>query len=274
MQLFTIELLAKDLAGYHNLMKLSTIACTDAGDFVPRISHKLLEEHHDGLICLSGGMLGEVSQAMLEGGMRKAKKAAEWYKTVFREDFYLEVSLHKRERSMVASVYDNYMKLYAELDELYTTEKELLRKLARLGREMEIKLVATNPVRFLNRDDAVAHDTYCSWKIGQRMSDEDRPRFTHLEYLRSEKEMRKLFSYYPEAVDNAAKILDKIGRYSIHRDFSMPHVSDNQKQELRDAVYDGARKKYGSVDEKLRERIEYELRIITEKGYNAYFCNR
>ncbi len=271
MQLFCVILLAKNLTGYHNLIKLSTTACTESGDYILRISHKLLEEHHEGLICLSGGLKGEVAQALLEGGIRKARKVADWYKSLFGEDFYLEASLHKRERSMVASGFDKYIKCYSEIDELYTIEKKLLTQLSKLGKELGIKLVATNPVHFLHREDAIAHDVYYCYQIGQKISDEDRPRFTHLEYLRSEAEMRKLFSRYPEAIDNTSEILDKIERYEIHRPLSMPSISDDPKQELRAAVYDGANARYGHIDESLKERIEYELASISKNGFDGYF---
>lgn len=271
MQLFCVILLAKNLTGYHNLIKLSTTAYTEAGDYIPRISHKLLEEHHEGLICLSGGLKGEVSQALLEGGIRKARKVADWYKSLFGEDFYLEASLHKRERSMVASGFDKYMKCYAEIDELYTIEKKLLTKLSKLGDELGIKLVATNPVHFLHREDAIAHDVYYCYRIGQKISDEDRPRFTHLEYLRSEAEMRKLFARHQEAIDNTSEILDKVEQYEIHRSLSMPPISDNPERELRDAVYEGANVRYGHIDESLRERIEYELASISKNGFDGYF---
>lgn len=271
MQLFSVVLLAKNLAGYHNLLKLSSIANTEGLSFQPRISHQLLEQYHEGLICLSGGLGGEVSQAIIDSSIVKARKVATWYKGVFGDDFYLEMSLHKRERDLSVSVFDNYMKLYADIDELYVIEKKVAARLFRLGQELGIKLVGTNPVLFLNRDDAVAHDAYYCHRIGQRMSDDDRPRFSHLEYLRSEEEMRKVFAKYPEAVDNTLEILGKIERYEIYRNLTMPTVSDDAKQELRDTVYHGVEERYGTISAPLNERIEFELSTISKIGFDSYF---
>ena len=271
LKLFKVVLLAKNMTGYHNLVKLSSIANVEGFHTQPRISHQLLEEYREGLVCLSGGLEGEVTQGLIERGIGKARKVATWYRELFGDDFYLEASLHKRERRMNVSTFDNYSKLYAEIDEQYAIEKKVIAKLSKLGQELGIKLVATNTVLFLNREDAVAHDVFYCYRIGQKISDDDRPRFSHLEYLRGEEEMRKLFTKYPDAIDNTMEVVDKIERYRINQDIAMPHVSDNPGEELREAVYSGAEKRYGSISDKVKERIEYELSNINRIGFDSYF---
>lgn len=271
LRLFKVVLLAKDQTGYHNLVKLSSIANVEGFHTQPRISHQLLEEYREGLVCLSGGLEGEVSEVLRECGLSKARTVATWYKELFGSDFYFEASLHKRERRMSVSSFDNYAKLYSEIDEQYVIEKKVIARLSRLGQELGIKLVATNPVLFLNREDAVAHDAFYCYRVGQKLSDDDRPRFSHLEYLRGEEEMRKLFAKYPEAIDNTLEVVDKIETYRIHQQIAMPIVSDNPSQELREAVYSGAEKRYGSISENVRDRIEYELSTISRVGYDSYF---
>ena len=268
---FSVVLLAKNLAGYHNLIKLSSIANTDGEHAQPRISYEQLKDYHEGLVCLSGGLDGEVSQTLMEGGRAKARKVASWYKGLFGEDYYFEVTLHKRERNMCVSQFDNCMKLYSEIDERYSIENKIIPRLAKLGQELGIKLVATNPVLFLNRDDAVAHDAFFCYQNGQRIANDDRPRFSHLEYLRSEEEMRKLFARYQEAIDNTMEVADKVERFRIHRETSMPIISANPSRELREAVYSGAVIRYGDINETVRDRIEYELSNISRLGFDSYF---
>ena len=270
-KLFPVVLLAKNLAGYHNLVKLSSIANTGGVHLQPRISYEQLKDYHEGLVCLSGGIDGEVSQTLMEGGRSKARKIASWYKALFGEDYYFEVTLHKRERNMRVSPFDNCTKLYSEIDERYSKEKKIIPRLVKLGQELGIKLVATNPVLFLHRDDAVAHDAFFCYQNGQRIANDDRPRFSHLEYLRSEDEMRKLFARYQEAIDNTKEVADKVERFRIHEDSAMPTVSDNPSQDLREAVYSGAAIRYGNINDAIRDRIEYELSNISRLGFDSYF---
>ena len=270
-KLFPVVLLAKNLAGYHNLVKLSSIANTGGVHLQPRISYEQLKDYHEGLVCLSGGLDGEVSQTLMEGGRSKARKIASWYKALFGEDYYFEVTLHKRERNMRVSPFDNCTKLYSEIDERYSIEKKIIPRLVKLGQELGIKLVATNPVLFLNREDAVAHDAFFCYQNGQRIASDDRPRFSHLEYLRSEDEMRKLFARYQEAIDNTKEVADKVERFRIHEDSAMPTVSDNPSQDLREAVYSGAAIRYGNINDAIRDRIEYELSNISRLRFDSYF---
>lgn len=270
-KLFPVVLLAKNLAGYHNLVKLSSIANTGGVHLQPRISYEQLKDYHEGLVCLSGGLDGEVSQTLMEGGRSKARKIASWYKALFGEDYYFEVTLHKRERNMRVSPFDNCTKLYSKIDERYSIEKKIIPRLVKLGQELGIKLVATNPVLFLNREDAVAHDAFFCYQNGQRIASDDRPRFSHLEYLRSEDEMRKLFARYQEAIDNTKEVADKVERFRIHEDSAMPTVSDNPSQDLREAVYSGAAIRYGNINDAIRDRIEYELSNISRLRFDSYF---
>ena len=270
-KLFPVVLLAKNLAGYHNLVKLSSIANTGGVHLQPRISYEQLKDYHEGLVCLSGGLDGEVSQTLMEGGRSKARKIASWYKALFGEDYYFEATLHKRERNMRVSPFDNCTKLYSEIDERYSIEKKIIPRLVKLGQELGIKLVATNPVLFLNREDAVAHDAFFCYQNGQRIASDDRPRFSHLEYLRSEDEMRKLFARYQEAIDNTKEVADKVERFRIHEDSAMPTVSDNPSQDLREAVYSGAAIRYGNINDAIRDRIEYELSNISRLRFDSYF---
>lgn len=262
-----VVLLAKNKTGYLNLIKLSSIANEHGEGIHARISHEQLELYHEGLICLSGGLQGEVSLAILVSGIIKARRAATWYRDVFGEDFYLEVSLHKPERRKSG----NEFLLWANFDEDYKKERKVIPRLLELGTELGIKMVATNPVLFVNRDDAIAHDAYYCHRTGDLITDKFRWGFSHLEYLRSEDEMRMLFAKYPDAVDNTMDILNKIERYDINRSISLPQFSENPQIELRKAVYEGAQNRYGIVTDSLKERIEYELSTISKIGFDGYF---
>lgn len=262
-----VVLLAKNRTGYLNLIKLSSIANEHGEGIHARISHELLEQYHEGLICLSDGLEGEVSNAIRVSGIIEARRVATWYKDIFGEDFYLEVSLHKPEPKKSG----NEFLFWASFDENYQEEKKVFPRLQKLGTELGIKMVASNPVLFLNRDDAFAHDAFYYHRTGNMITDKFRFGFSHLEYLRSEDEMRKLFVKYPDALDNTMDILNKIERYDINRSISLPQISDNPEIELRNAVYNGAQIRYGNVTEPLKERIEYELSTISRIGFDSYF---
>lgn len=201
-----VVLLAKDLSGYQNLLRLISAAYADDGN-APRVSRDELERFHEGLICLSGSVKGEIPQAILAGDLAAAREAALWYKATFGEDFYLEVTLQQAGPDGPAG-------------EVSETQSRCYPEIIRLGRESDIQVVATNDVRFARKEDAAGYGLLSS--LG---SFEDRPSMPpHIRqaYMKGGEEMRRLFPGQPEVIDRTREIADKIGTFDIRRPLDLP----------------------------------------------------
>lgn len=269
---FHLILLAKNLTGYHNLVKLCSIAnCEGVYHGKPRISHKLLEEYHDGLICLSACIGGEIPQKVLTGDMDAAKASARWYKQVFGDDYYLEVSLHRNDGHVKLSLADNRNAYLKQNRELVRMQKKANAGIFEIGKQLDIKVVATNDVHYIFRDDSIAHDVMLCVQHGVKVSDADRVRYSHLECMKPENEMRRLFPEHPEAIDNTRDVLNKVERYSIWKEAELPHVSDNPENELKERVLAGALSRIGELPPEYRTRLDLEIETIRQKGFAPYF---
>lgn len=269
---FHLILLAKNLTGYHNLVKLCSIAnCEGVYYGKPRISHKLLEAYHDGLICLSACIGGEVPQKVLAGDMDAAKVATLWYKQIFGDDYCLEVSLHRNDGHVKLSLADDRAAYLKQNRELVRMQKKANAGIFEIGKQLDIKVVATNDVHYMFQGDSVAHDVMLCIQRGKKVSDTDRLRYSHLEYMKSEKEMRRLFPEHPEAIDNTMDILDKVERYSIRKEAELPHISDHPEDDLRERVSDGARSRLRELSPEYQARLNLELEAICQKGFAPYF---
>ena len=248
-----LVLLAKNQQGYRNLCILVTLSNRDGFYYVPRIDKKMLKEHTEGLICLSACIQGEIPKLIIEGKQKEAEEAVSWYKELFGEDFYLEVQDHGMPTEAVAN--------------------EGLKRLAKL---FDIKIVATNDVHYIEKQDADAQDSLMCIQTGKLKADTDRLRFPSDEfYLKSEKEMLKLFPQ--EWLDNTQEIVDKCTfEYTfgqIHLPFyEVPGEFSSHEAYLRDLCVKGLKRRYGEdYDEEVRNRYEYEMSVISEMGYVDYF---
>lgn len=263
-KVFHLTLLAKNLAGYWNLVKIVTIGNIE-GEYYgkPRISHDVLAAHHEGLIALSGCMAGEIPQAVLHDDLDKAVAAIEWYREVFGDDFYLEVMSHKWSKSgkghNLKEMQDKVNAVIFDLAEKYSVD-----------------VVVTNDVHFVLKKDAVLQDVmieeyiYKDLHKGEKYS----PLYTGEEYIKSEKQMLTLFPDHPEAVSNTMKVLDKVERYSIECPPELPDypVPDNCSQfEYLEHLCTAALTAKGCDDEAHWSRLESEFRMVKELGYTNYF---
>ena len=210
-----VVLLAKSLKGFENLVKLCSIANVEGFYYKPRISHSLLAQCHEGLICLSGCLAGEISQLILEGDRKAAAERALWYKHLFGEDYYFEVNRHATDNSFVASQFDNIIALKEIQSEVRTRQKSVNKVLLEFSENLGIKVVATNDVHFSRREDAIPHDILTSFQANWMIDDPKRLRYTHHEWLKSKQDMRALFSDCPAVIDNTMEVLTKIERFEI-----------------------------------------------------------
>ncbi|MCR5743474.1 MAG: DNA polymerase III subunit alpha [Lachnospiraceae bacterium] len=246
-------LLCENNTGYHNLMKIVSKGYTEGFYYRPRVDKELLMQYHEGLICLSACLAGEVARYLTKGMYDEAKKVALWYRDTFGEgNYFLELQDHG-----------------------YSDDRIVNAGLMRLHEETNIELVATNDVHYINAEDAEAHDVLICIQTGKKVDDEDRMRYEGGQfYLKSESEMRALFSYAPEAIDNTHKIAMRCDVQIDFGHYKLPHFPVPEGYTsvtyLRKLCEDGLKKRY-EVTPELRQRLEYELSTIENMGFVDYF---
>ncbi|MFO7583405.1 MAG: DNA polymerase III subunit alpha, partial [Anaerolineales bacterium] len=249
-------LLAENEVGYKNLLKLTSKAQMEGFYYYPRIDHELLAEHAEGLICTSGCMSAEIPRDLIEERPDEAVRRMNWYYDVFGPDrFYVELQHHN-----IAEITD------------------LNRKLVELGAKYSAKFVATNDVHYIEPEDAEYQDVLLAIQTGKSLKDPDRMRYdSQTFYLRSPQEMSTLFAEIPEALSNTVEIAE---RCEVDLGFKGYHLPEFEVPEgftaetyLRHLCEIGLEKRYGSHkdDPEIRERLDFELSVIHEMGFNAYF---
>ncbi|MEG1075930.1 MAG: DNA polymerase III subunit alpha [Mucinivorans sp.] len=287
-------LLAKNEAGYRNLIKLVSYGWTEGLYYNPRIDKELLAQYHEGIICSSACLGGEIPGHIMDGNMDLARQAIKFYKDLFGDDYYLEMQFHPSgDPQRDANVFNNQILVNKAIREL--------------SAEFGVKYIATNDSHFVEADDAPAHDRLICLATARDLDDPSRMRYSGQEWLKSEEEMTTLFGeQYPLALSNTEEITDKIEEYSLtHKpympDFEIPadfvidqeridgdlakmeaESSEKQKQEriqkskeqqyLESIARAGAAKRYGSpLPKAVEERLTYELQTIEWMGFPGYF---
>ncbi|HAX80598.1 MAG TPA: DNA polymerase III subunit alpha [Cyanobacteria bacterium UBA11372] len=260
--------LAKNNQGYKNLVKLTTISNLKGfqgkGIFArPCINKDLLKQYREGLIVTSACLGGEVPQAILQNKLDAARKVAQWYKEVFGDDYYLEIQDHGLPEERVVNV-----------------------EIARIARELNIKIVATNDSHFVSCNDVEAHDALLCIQTNQLVIEDKRLRYTGTEYLKSAEEMRKLFRDHleddviEEAIANTVEVAEKVNRYDIMGEPRLPdypvpsgHTADTYVEEKAwEGLLERLRcKSRAEVDPVYKERLEYELKMLQQMGFSTYF---
>ena len=260
-----LVLLAKDLTGYKNLIKMVSRSWIDGYYYRPRIDKELLEVHHEGIIASSACLGGEIPQHIMYGNIDEAEKSIEWFKGLFGDDFYLELQRHKTDNPLGNQ-------------ETYEKQQQVNAVLLELGKKHGVKVIATNDVHFLNEEDAEAHDRLICLSTGKDLNDPRRMRYSKQEWLKTTAEMNELFADLPEVLATTQEICDKVELYSIENDplmpdFPIPEQFADADEYLRHLTYEGARRKYGEegITEEVRERIDFELGVISGMGFPGYF---
>ncbi|MDD6293905.1 MAG: DNA polymerase III subunit alpha, partial [Eubacteriales bacterium] len=249
-----LVLLAENNEGYANLMKIVSKGFIDGFYYKPRVDYEVLEQYHEGIIALSACLAGEVQKYLARGFYEEGKKAALKYQDIFgKGNYFLELQDHG-----------------------IPEQKMVNNGLLRMSKELGIELVATNDVHYINAEDAVAHDILLCIQTGKKVSDEDRMRYEGGQfYLKSEDEMRQLFPYALQALENTHKIAD---RCNVEIEFGVTKLPRYDVPEgytsweyLNYLCTKGLNEKYPNDDGTLRERLDYELGIINKMGYVDYF---
>ena len=256
-------LLAKNLHGYKNLIKIVSHAWTEGMYYHPRTDHSELEKYHEDIICCSACLGGEVPQLIMSGQLQRARETVAWFKSVFGDDYYLELQRHKA--TVARANHETYEKQCMVNDVLIE-----------LARELDIKLIATNDSHFVNEDDADAHERLICLSTGKKLTDENVMLYSKQEWFKTTAVMNEVFADIPEALQNTNEILDKIEIYSIdHKpilpDFPLPEGFANEDEYLRHLVYEGAKERWPNMTDEQRERLDFELDTIKNMGFPGYF---
>ena len=251
---YHLVLLCENDIGYHNLMRLVSIGFKDGYYYKPRVDKEVLRKYHEGLICLSACLQGEVSVNLTLNLYEEAKKAALEYQEIFGKDnYFLEIQDHGID-----------------------LQKQINPDIYRLSQELNIPLVATNDVHYTYASDADAHDLLLCLQTGKIVTDTDRMKYAYGQFfVRSEEEMRELFPYAPEAIDNTMLIAERCHVNLESKEPKLPHFEVpegyNSETYLRYLCEEGLKKRYPDGNPVAKERLDYELSVITKMGFVDYF---
>ena len=251
---YHLVLLAENNTGYANLMKIVSCGFTEGYYYRPRVDMEVLQEYHEGIIALSACLAGEVQRYIQKGLVDEAGKVAKRYEACFgKGNFFLELQDHG-----------------------IPTQQMVNSTLLRMSQELDIPLVATNDVHYTYAEDAQPHDILLCLQTGKKLADEDRMRYEGGQYyVKSEEEMKGLFPYAWEAVENTQRIADRchveieFGKYKVPH-YEVPEGYDSWTY-LNKLCQDGMAKRYPDDDGTLQKRLEYELGIIRDMGFVDYF---
>ncbi|WP_317134516.1 DNA polymerase III subunit alpha [Leptolyngbya sp. 7M] len=260
--------LAKNTQGYKNLVKLTTISHLQGvqgkGIFSrPCINKELLEQYHDGLIVTSGCLAGEVPQAIMQGKPEIARRVAQWYKDLFGKDYYIELQDHGSQEDRIVNV-----------------------ELVRIARELDIQIICTNDSHYISCYDVEAHDALLCIQTGKLITEDKRLRYSGTEYLKSAEEMGWLFRDHlsddviQEAIANTLAVAEKVEPYQILGEPRIPDYPVPEGYTLSSYLEAVTRQglierfnlqSYEDVEPRYRERLEYELEMMHQMGFDAYF---
>jgi DNA polymerase III subunit alpha len=251
---YHLILLAENNDGYRNLVKLVSLANIEGMYYKPRVDKELLRQYHEGIICLSACIAGEIPQMILQDNMERADALVSEYIEIFGKDnFFLEIQDHGM-----------------------SEEKKSNKGLVALAEKYGLGLVATNDLHYIRREDSTFHDVLLCIQTGRTVQDETRMRFpSDAFYLKSPEEMQKLFPVYPEALANTQRIAN---RCNVDFEFGHLHLPNfplpdgmTDEMYLRQLCEEKFAARYSPITEEARKRLEYELGIIHHMGYDSYF---
>src|SRR6476620_5840865 len=250
---YHLVLLARDMAGYKNLVKLSSLAYTEGFYTKPRVDRELLAKYSEGIIVSSACLAGEIATHLMSDNLDGAREAANWYADVFKDRYYLEVQAHESEGQSV-----------------------LNQRVSALADELNLPVIATNDAHFLRAEDHDSHDVLLCIGLGKDRSDADRMRYDRGLYFKSAPEIAARFSSRPDVLSNTLRIAEQVGvefgtKYHLPA-FPLPAAVKSENELLTTLAEAGARERYGDpLPADVRERLDYELGVVTKTGYAGYF---
>ncbi len=250
---YHLVLLCKNEIGYKNLSKLVSIGFIEGFYSKPRIDKEVLKQYSEGLVCLSACLAGEIPRLLNADDYTRAKEAAQWYKDVFGDDYYIEIQDHG-----------------------IADQQKVLPKLITLANELNIKLIATNDCHYINKEDSKMQYALICVQTNKTLSDTDTLEFETDEfYVKSTNEMYDLFSYIPDACSNTLEVMEKCNfdyEFGVTKlpKYTTPDGSDNYDFFVK-LCYDGLKERYPEITKELTDRLEYEIGIISKMGFVDYY---
>ncbi|HTJ22564.1 MAG TPA: DNA polymerase III subunit alpha [Gemmatimonadaceae bacterium] len=250
---YHLVLLARDMTGYRNLVKLSSLAYTEGFYSRPRVDRELLAKYNEGIIVSSACLAGEVARHLMADDVDGARQVAAWYADVFKDRYYLEVQAHDSDG-----------------------QRTLNERIFALAGELGLPVIATNDAHFLRADDHDAHDVLLCIGLGKDRSDPDRMRYDRGLYFKSAPEIASHFRDRPDVLTNTLAIADQVSlefekKYHVPA-FPLPTGVSGENEYLTTLAEQGTKERYGDpLPAEVRERLEYELSVITKTGYAGYF---
>jgi len=254
---YHLLLLAKNFTGYQNLMRLVSIGYLEGFYYRPRIDREVLQAHSEGIVAMSACLKGEVAYNFLRKGYDEAKRIAEEYREIFKDDYYLEIHNHG-----------------------IPEEDQARQGVIELSKHLSIPVVATNDIHYLKKDHYMPHDCLICLQTGKDRDDPKRLRYTTNEiYFKSQSEMEAAFPEYNDALKRTVEVADKcnveidfsttyLPKYEIPKEESEINTLDDYLVKL---CYEGAKNRFGEITQDVRDRLEHELGIIKQMGYSGYF---
>ncbi len=256
-------MLAKNAVGYQNLTKLCSLGFVDGlySDF-PRIDRTLIEKYNEGLIATSCCLGAEIPQLILQGKIEEAEKSLKWWLDIFNEDYYIELQRHKG---------------LENIDQLGVSQEDINQVLLGFAKKYNVKTIATNDSHYIDEVDADNHDTLLCINTGKKKVDVNRFKFASNDfYFKTQSEMNQLFLDVPTAIDNTMEIADKIELLDLSNEvalpkFPLPDKFKSQIEYLRYLTFEGAKKRYSEITPEIKERLNFELKVVDQSGYPGYF---
>lgn len=251
---YHLILIAKNRKGYENLAKLCSIGFLEGFYYTPRIDKEVLRLYSEGLIASSACLGGELPQAIMHHSPEKADAVIQEHKEIFGDDYYLELQRHG-----------------------LAEQEPVNQAILKLAEKHDVKVIATNDCHYINREDARAHDILICLQTGKDLDDPNRMKYSGEEYLKTPEEMAELFKDIPQAISNTQEIVDKVEEYSIMRKdillpvFPLPEGFENADDYLKYLTYEGAKVFYEAITDEVRERLDFELKVIRDMGFAGYF---
>jgi DNA polymerase-3 subunit alpha len=274
-QNFHLLLLAKNEEGYKNLMKISSEAHLRGYYYRPRVDHETLAKYSKGIICSSACAQGELAQALVTKNTKEAEKIVKWYSDVFSKDYYLEVQRHHYDEALEK---ETNAEIKQSLSEMAENEKIINDGVVKLSRRFGIPIIATNDAHYIKKEDATAQDALVCIATGKNVSDVKRLRFIDCPnfYVTTPAEMQDLFSDLPDAIENTVKISQECEvNLTLDKWFFPEYKIETGEKDFNEALdkraHEGIKKRVTNLTPEIKERLEYELKIIKEKGYAPYF---
>ncbi len=245
---------AKNAKGYKNLSKLCSLGYLEGFHYKPRIDKDLIRQHREGLMASTCCIQGEVPRTILDKGEEEGEALFKEWLDIFGDDYYIELQRHNIE-----------------------DQDKVNKVLLEWSKKHHVKKIATNDVHYLEEEDSKAHDILLCLQTGSDLDDPNRLQFSSQEYyFKTRKQMEQTFGDIPEALENTQEIVDKVEPLDLKRDIMLPHYKlpegfETQEEYLRHLTFEGAKQRYGKITQEVKERLNHELKIISEMGFAGYF---